>query len=128
MDLYTELCKSTGYHPEDGRNVVSCNLDHGQRVAAHQPDPELKPATPPAERGQQGSGYHADNNGRPAFDSIYDADQAAPYPGLYRCVGCGEVIALARGRNLPPQDHHRHSSTQGSIRWRLASSHAREVA
>jgi len=128
MDLYTELCKSTGYHPEDGRNVVSSLLDHGQSVAAYHPDPEPKGTSHPPEGGPKNAGQHPNNPGRPAYDSIYDPDEAAPYPGLYRCVGCGEVIALARGRHLPPQDHHRHSSTQGSIRWRLASSRPREVA
>ncbi|GEM_PF-5389978 len=128
MDLYMELRKGTGYHPEEGRNVVSSHLDHGQRVAAHHPDHELKGTSHPPEGGPKDAGQHPDNPGRPAFDSIHDPDQAAPFPGLYRCLGCGEVIALARGRHLPPQNHHRHSSTQGSIRWQLVSSHPREVA
>jgi len=68
------------------------------------------------------TGYHPTNN-RPAFDSIHGPDQDAPFPGLYRCLGCGEVIALAKGRKLPPQNHHRHSSTQGAIRWQLVASH-----
>jgi len=71
----------------------------------------------------QETGYHPTRS-RPAFDSVHDPDQDAPYPGLYRCLGCGEVIALARGRKLPPQNHHRHSSTQGAIRWQLIASHA----
>ena len=128
MDLYTELRKSTGYHPEEGRNVVSCQLDHGQSAAARRPDNDAKGTSHPPEVGPKDAGQHSNNHGRPAFDSTYDPDQAVPYPGLYRCLGCGEVIALARGRNLPPQDHHRHSIIQGSIRWQLVSSHPREVA
>jgi hypothetical protein len=128
MDLYMELRKGTGYHPEEGRNVVSSHLDHGQSVAVHHPDPELKETSPHPEGVHEDAGQHPSHPGRPAFNSTYDPDQAAPFPGLYRCVGCGEVIALARGRNLPPQNHHRHSSIQGTIRWQLVSSHPREVA
>jgi hypothetical protein len=59
-----------------------------------------------------------------AFDQIHDPGGAAPYPGIYRCDGCGREIAIARDNTLPPQDHHQHSLQQGSIRWRLVVSHS----
>ena len=59
-----------------------------------------------------------------AFDGIHHPGQDAPYPGIYRCVGCGKEIALAVGHKLPPQNHHTHTPAQGSIRWQLVVSHA----
>ncbi|MDR3684965.1 MAG: hypothetical protein P4L11_14655, partial [Geothrix sp.] len=102
MDLYAELRKGTGYHPEEGRNVVvSSHLDQGQKVAAPPPCPELKGISQAPEGSPKEAGPRPNHPGRPALDAIYDPDQAAPYPGLYRCLGCGEVIAVARGRQLP---------------------------
>ncbi len=53
------------------------------------------------------------------FDQDYGPGQAAPRSGIYRCMGCGREAACNQGQPLPPQNHHQHSPTQGSIRWRL---------
>jgi hypothetical protein len=58
-----------------------------------------------------------------AFDKILQPSTAATWPGIYRCEGCGHEIAIAQGHTLPPQNHHQHTSSQGSIRWRLVVSH-----
>jgi hypothetical protein len=58
-----------------------------------------------------------------AFDKIQDPSTSAPWPGLYRCEGCGHEIGIAQGHTLPPQNHHQHTHSQGSIRWRLVVSH-----
>ena len=54
-----------------------------------------------------------------AFDKIAGPGAATPHSGIYRCEGCGKEIAANEGNPLPPQNHHQHSSAQGSIRWRL---------
>jgi hypothetical protein len=54
-----------------------------------------------------------------AFDKISEPGTAAPHPGIYRCEGCGREIGIANGHTLPPQSHHQHTQSQGSIRWRL---------
>ena len=54
-----------------------------------------------------------------AFDAVHQPGVAAPYPGIYRCIGCGDEIAIAGGHILPPQNPHQHTTTQGTIRWQL---------
>jgi len=54
-----------------------------------------------------------------AFDQIHQPGIAAPYPGIYRCTGCGDEIAIAGGHTLPPQNHHQHGLLGGEIRWQL---------
>ena len=58
-----------------------------------------------------------------AFDTITPVSQPAPYPGIYRCEGCGHEIAIAGGHKLPPETHHVHTKAQGDIRWRLIVTH-----
>lgn len=60
-----------------------------------------------------------------AFDQVCEPGTAAPWPGIYRCEGCGHEIAIAQGHMLPPQNHHQHTYQQGRIRWRLVVSHRR---
>ena len=62
-----------------------------------------------------------DNN--PVFDAVHQPGASAPYPGIYRCAGCGHEIAIAGGHTLPPQSHHQHTYSQGAIRWQLIVSH-----
>jgi hypothetical protein len=61
---------------------------------------------------------------RQAQDEIFDQENgpgtAAPRSGIYRCSGCNREVASNEGQPLPPQNHHQHSSQQGSVRWRLA--------
>lgn len=54
-----------------------------------------------------------------AFDSFTGPGIATPYSGIYRCEGCGKEIAANQGQPMPPQNHHQHSTAQGTIRWRL---------
>lgn len=59
-----------------------------------------------------------------AFDQIYEPGTAAPYSGIYRCVGCGKEDVSTYGHTLPPQNHHQHQPGQGRIQWQLAVGHA----
>jgi hypothetical protein len=54
-----------------------------------------------------------------AYDAIHSPSQATPYSGIYRCEGCGENIVSTHAHHLPPQNHHQHTYSQGTIRWRL---------
>jgi hypothetical protein len=54
-----------------------------------------------------------------AFDKDHEPGQAAPFAGIFRCMGCGREIGIASGHTLPPQNHHTHTNAQGHIRWRL---------
>lgn len=53
------------------------------------------------------------------FDETYTPGTDAPYPGIYRCASCGDEIAIARGKPLPPQNHRQHDPSAGAIRWQL---------
>lgn len=55
-----------------------------------------------------------------AFDQDHNPGVAAPFAGIYRCMGCGREIGIAEEHTLPSQNHHAHTSAQGKIRWRLA--------
>jgi len=54
-----------------------------------------------------------------AFTVDHSPGQEPPYSGIYRCMGCGREIVAEESRTFPPQNHHQHTSAQGSIRWRL---------
>jgi hypothetical protein len=58
-----------------------------------------------------------------AYDPPYDLDiataMAAPFAGIYRCMGCGREIVSDHGDALPDQNHHSHTASEGAIRWRL---------
>jgi hypothetical protein len=54
-----------------------------------------------------------------AFDALADPGSPAPRSGIYRCEGCGHEIAANRGEPLPGQNHHRHLTYLGPIRWCL---------
>ena len=54
-----------------------------------------------------------------AFDQHYEPGAAATHAGIYRCMGCHREIGIAAGNVLPPLGHHAHTTSQGSIRWRL---------
>lgn len=69
------------------------------------------------------SNFISQNNDA-AFDGVHEPGQEAPYPGIYRCPGCGKEIAIAGGHQLPPQNHHQHTASQGKVRWQLAVGHA----
>lgn len=54
-----------------------------------------------------------------AYDAKYSPGVAAPNAGIYRCVACGDEIAIAKGHTLPPQNHHQHRQGVGKIEWQL---------
>ena len=54
-----------------------------------------------------------------AYDSVHSPGTVVPHSGVYRCEGCGREIAANQRDPFPPQNHHQHSTYQGSIRWRL---------
>jgi hypothetical protein len=53
------------------------------------------------------------------FDEMYQPGSATPHSGIYNCKGCGQEVASNKGNPLPPQSHHQHAVTQGTIRWKL---------
>lgn len=56
-----------------------------------------------------------------AFDAEHSPGKAAPHSGIYRCLGCGKEVASNQNQPLPPQNHHQHSQSQGSVRWRMVA-------
>ena len=62
---------------------------------------------------------HLTQSADPAFDNISTPGTAAPFSGIYRCVGCHREVASNEGQPLPPQNHHQHLAAQGFIRWQL---------
>jgi hypothetical protein len=53
------------------------------------------------------------------FDAVYQPNSATPISGVYRCQGCGLSATFVKGHNIPPQNHHQHTTQQGAIRWQL---------
>jgi hypothetical protein len=53
-----------------------------------------------------------------AFDALHSPGTSAPYPGIYRCIACGDEISIAGGHTLPPQNHKQHA-TNANIKWQL---------
>lgn len=54
-----------------------------------------------------------------SFDLVHSPGQRTPHSGIYRCFGCGDEIASNAGNPFPPQKHHQHNLSQGSIRWQM---------
>jgi hypothetical protein len=54
-----------------------------------------------------------------AFDHVYSPGQVPPHSGIYRCLGCHREVVAEQSRQLPPQNHHQHSTQQGAVRWQL---------
>jgi ribosomal protein L37AE/L43A len=65
------------------------------------------------------NGTYLQQSTHAAFDTIHNPGASTPHSGIYRCEGCGHEIASNANNPLPPQNHHQHSTSQGSIRWRL---------
>jgi len=53
-----------------------------------------------------------------AFNAVHSPGAAAPHPGIYRCIACGDEIGIARDHTLPPQNHAQHPSN-AEIKWQL---------
>jgi hypothetical protein len=58
-------------------------------------------------------------NDHAAFDERHHPGSPATNAGIYRCIACGDEIAIAKGHTLPPQNHHQHSPGVGKIEWQL---------
>ena len=54
-----------------------------------------------------------------AFDTIHNPGEECELEGIYKCVGCGKEITLAKGKTFPAQNHDQHTSDKGLIRWKL---------
>lgn len=54
-----------------------------------------------------------------SFDAIHKPGQAPPHSGIYRCLGCGREVVAEQNRQLPPQNHHQHTTEQGDVRWQM---------
>lgn len=54
-----------------------------------------------------------------AFTLEHKPGASSPYSAIYRCMGCGREIVSEYNKPLPPQNHHQHTATQGSIRWKM---------
>lgn len=54
-----------------------------------------------------------------SFDQVLPAGLHIPSGGIYRCVGCGNEVALEGNCVLPDRQHHPHTPAQGEVRWQL---------
>lgn len=64
-------------------------------------------------------GHYLNQSNHQAFDQIHSPGTQTLYSGIYRCEGCGINEVSTYSHPLPPQNHHQHTSEQGTIRWRL---------
>jgi hypothetical protein len=53
------------------------------------------------------------------FDTVHCPGAKPADSGIYRCVGCGLEISHNANNSRPPQNHHEHSTAQGTIRWQM---------
>lgn len=53
------------------------------------------------------------------YDALYKAGDRCSSAGIYRCEGCADEIALAKGSRFPSSNQHEHRAEQGPIEWRL---------
>jgi len=58
-----------------------------------------------------GSGAH--------WKTVYGPANKVPVSGIYKCPGCKKEITSNEGDLFPPQNHHQHTATQGTVRWKL---------
>ncbi|HEY4361904.1 MAG TPA: hypothetical protein VGN17_13080 [Bryobacteraceae bacterium] len=62
------------------------------------------------------------------FDKLYKPGEVTAWSGVYKCEGCGREVVHTINKSLPPQDHHQHTASQGTIRWRLIVTDAADPA
>ena len=62
-------------------------------------------------------GRFLSNSDDAALEGTFAPGSVASRPGIYRCVNCGDEIAIAGGHSLPPQNHRQHSPERGPIAW-----------
>lgn len=49
----------------------------------------------------------------------YGPGDTVPVSGIYRCLGCKREVTSNDADRFPPQNHHQHTTSQGSIKWKL---------
>ena len=62
---------------------------------------------------------HLVQSSNSAFDTRHAPGTMASNPGIYRCVACGEEIAVPRRTILPADNHHKHEPGQGKVEWQM---------
>ncbi|REF88086.1 hypothetical protein DES32_1727 [Methylovirgula ligni] len=65
------------------------------------------------------SGAYLTQSDDAAFDKEYSPGTAPPHSGIYRCMGCHREVVAEEQRALPPQNHHQHTPSQGTVRWKM---------
>lgn len=53
------------------------------------------------------------------WNETYKPHDQVPVSGIYKCTGCKREITSNKGDVFPPQNHHQHPTTVGSIKWKL---------
>jgi len=53
------------------------------------------------------------------WKNTYGPGDTVPTSGIYRCLGCKREITSNENDPFPPQNHHQHTTNQGSIKWKL---------
>lgn len=64
-------------------------------------------------------GQYLNHSDHSAYDEKHSPGATAQNAGIYRCAGCNDEIAIAKGHTLPPQNHHQHSPSSTKIEWQL---------
>jgi hypothetical protein len=54
-----------------------------------------------------------------AFEVRYAPAARVANPGIYRCLGCGEEVAVAKGHQVPRPEQHEHAAGDGKAEWQL---------
>ena len=54
-----------------------------------------------------------------AYDEHFKPGEKAKWHGIYKCINCGDEIAIAQGHILPAQNHYQHAAGKPIV-WRLA--------
>jgi len=59
------------------------------------------------------------NGDKDWWKNTYGPGDTVPMSGIYRCLGCKREITSNEDDPFPPQNHHQHTASQGSIKWKL---------
>jgi hypothetical protein len=54
-----------------------------------------------------------------AFEVRYAPAARVENPGIYRCIGCGDEVAVAKGHLLPRPGGHEHAAGEAKVEWQL---------
>ena len=53
------------------------------------------------------------------WKNTYKPSEIVPVSGIYKCMGCKREITSNKDDKFPPQNHHQHPTSDGSIKWKL---------